>query len=82
MQRGSYLAPQTAFKRAAAYCHAAGLAKWPDFFQAMRPSCENDWKVAGFAEPTYCTWVGHSAEVSRKHYVVPTETEFAAAIGA
>ncbi len=68
-------------KRAGEYCTAATVKKWPGFFQAMRSSCKNDWKVAGFAEPTYTTWAGHSPEVSRKHYVVPTEQEFHAAIG-
>ena len=55
----------------------AGLKRWPKFFQAMRSSCENDWKQAGIAEPTYCAWVGHSAKVSREHYVSPTEAEYA-----
>jgi hypothetical protein len=55
---------------------AAGLAKWPDFFQAMRSSCENDWKADGIAEPTFTTWLGRSATVSRQHSVAPTDAEF------
>ena len=51
-------------------------SKWPKFFQAMRSSCENDWKTAGLAEPTYTAWLGHSATVSRQHYVAPTAAEF------
>ena len=69
-------------RRAETYCTVAGVAKWPEFFQAMRSSCENDWKTEGFAEPTYCAWTGHSPAVSRKHYVAPTDSEFDAAIGA
>jgi integrase len=56
---------------------AAGLEPWPKFYQAMRSSCENDWKQQGLAEPTYAAWLGHSPTVSRKHYVSPTEAEFA-----
>ena len=39
----------------------------------------DDWNPerAGIAEPTCCAWVGHSSMVSRKHYVSPTEAEFA-----
>ena len=48
-----------------------------DFFQSMRSSCENDWKEQGFAEATYCAWIGHDPKVSRKHYVSPTEAEYA-----
>ncbi|MCH8151337.1 MAG: hypothetical protein IH830_03075 [Planctomycetes bacterium] len=57
---------------------AAGLTPWPKLFQAMRSSCENDLKVAGIAEPTYASWMGHSPTVSRQHYVAPLESEFAA----
>ena len=64
-------------RRAGVYCKAAGVEKWPYFFQAMRTSCENDWKAAGIPEPTYTAWAGHSATVSRRHYVSPTEEEFA-----
>ena len=63
-------------KRAEAYCNAAGVIKWPKFFQAMRSSCENDWKVQGIAEATYTAWIGHTAIVSRQHYVAPTDAEF------
>ncbi len=60
---------------------AAGVAPWWKLFQSLRSSCENDWKVAGFAEPTYCAWLGHSPEVSREAYVAPTDAEFRAASG-
>ncbi|MCH8165392.1 MAG: hypothetical protein IH889_07265 [Planctomycetes bacterium] len=57
---------------------SAGLTPWPKLYQAMRSSCENDWKQGGVAEATYCTWAGHSPTVSRKHYVAPTEAEYEA----
>jgi integrase len=56
---------------------AAGLTPWPKLYQALRSSCENDWKQSSIAEATYCTWMGHSATVSRAHYVAPTDAEFA-----
>jgi integrase len=55
---------------------AAGVKPWAKLYQAMRSSCENDWKSANVAEATYATWMGHSADVSRKHYVNPTDAEF------
>jgi len=60
---------------------AAGLEPWPKLYQSMRVSRENDWKLDGFAEATYAKWLGHSAAVSRQHYVSPTAEEFAAASG-
>ncbi len=59
----------------------AGLVPWKRTFQAMRVSCENEWKLAGLSEPTYAAWIGHSPAVSRRHYVSPTEAEFAAVSG-
>ena len=47
----------------------------------MRSSRENEWKEKRVAEATYAAWLGHSPTVSRKHYVAPTETEFAAITG-
>ena len=44
----------------------------------MRSSAENDWKMDRVAESTYCAWLGHSAKVSRDHYVSPTHAEFEA----
>jgi len=54
------------------------VTPWPKLYQALRASCENDWKTAGVAEPTYAAWLGHSPTVSRRHYVSPTDQEFAA----
>ena len=60
-------------KRAA---ELAGLRPWPKFHQAMRASFENDLKVKGVAEATYSHWLGHSPEVSRRHYTSPLDAEF------
>ncbi len=60
---------------------SAGLKLWPKIYQAMRSSCENDWKQKNVAEATYAAWIGHSPNVSRKHYVAPTDAEFDAIIG-
>lgn len=59
------------------HVHAAGLTPWRKLYQSLRSSCENDWKQAGIAEATYTAWAGHAEEVSREHYVCPTEAEFA-----
>ena len=61
-----------------AIARRAALDVWPKFYNSLRSSCEQDWKMAGVAEPTYCTWIGHGGDVSRKHYVSPTEAEFEA----
>lgn len=55
-----------------------GLAPWRALFQSLRTSCENDLKVRGHAEATYSAWLGHDPSVSRKHYVAPTDREYAA----
>jgi integrase len=67
--------------RSIGYAQKAAGVYWPKTFQPLRASCENDWKMAGVAEPTYLSWVGHSTVVSRGHYVTPTEREFAAITG-
>ena len=64
-------------RTAQAIARKAGLTVWPKFYNALRASCEQDWKTSGVAEPTYCTWIGHGAGVSRDHYVSPTDGEFA-----
>ncbi|MCL4210231.1 MAG: hypothetical protein HRU76_00040 [Phycisphaeraceae bacterium] len=63
-------------RRAQAHIERAGLTAWAKVYQSIRSSCENDWKMAGFAEATYAAWIGHSPTVSRKHYVAPTPGEF------
>lgn len=75
------LSPHNLTKKGQEFTRAAGLEPWPKFYQSMRVSRENDWKLAGFAEATYAKWLGHSEAVSRQHYVSPTEAEFNAAVG-
>ncbi len=72
------LSPNNMTRIGQAIARRSGLAVWPKFYNSLRSSCEQDWKTAGVAEPTYCTWIGHGGEVSRKHYVSPTEAEFEA----
>jgi hypothetical protein len=73
----SGLSGHNLYRRAKGYCKAAGVATWPNFFQSMRSSCENDWKVKGIAEDTYTKFLGHSKAVAREHYTSPTDAEFA-----
>lgn len=68
------------YRRGQAVLANAKVIEWPKLFQAMRSSCENDWKQKGVAEATYCAWLGHSPKVSREHYVAPTEAEYEAII--
>ncbi len=72
------LSPYNLRRNGVATARRAGLTPWPKFFQSLRSSCEIDWKTAGVAEATYCCWLGHSARVSRRHYVAPTDGEFEA----
>ena len=75
------LSPNNLTRIAQKIVRAAGLEPWSKLYQSMRVSRENDWKRDGFAEATYAKWLGHSATVSRQHYVSPTSEEFAAASG-
>lgn len=72
------IAPNNLTREGKAIVKAAGVKPWPKLFQALRSSCENDWKQGGVAEATYCAWAGHSTAVSRGHYVSPTDAEFEA----
>lgn len=74
------LSPNNLTRLGKGIVQAVGIKPWPKLYQAMRSSCENEWKQAGVAEPTYCAWLGHSPTVSRRHYVAPTEAEFEAII--
>lgn len=73
------LSPNNLTRLGQSITKAAGLPPIKAFYQTLRSSCENDWKIRGHAEVTYCGWAGHSPMVSRKHYVAPTDQEFAAA---
>ncbi len=76
------LTPNNLTRIAQGIVRAAGLTPWPKMYQAMRSSCENEWKQRGVAEATYCAWLGHSPKVSREHYVAPTNDEYQAIIRA
>lgn len=72
------LGPNNLDRMARTITKKAGLPKISKFYQSLRSSCENDWKIKGHAEVTYCGWAGHSPKVSRKSYTAPTDLEFAA----
>lgn len=74
----SGVGPHNLIRLAKRAAMSGGVKPWLRFYQAMRSSCENDWKMRGVAEATYAAWMGHSATVSRKHYTSPTDQEFAA----
>ena len=76
------LTPNNLTRLAQGIVRAAGVTPWPKMYQAMRSSCENEWKQRGVAEATYCAWLGHSPKVSREHYVAPTSDEYQAIIRA
>jgi len=49
----------------------AGVTPWLKLFQALRSSCETEWKLK-WPEPFVLLWIGHTEKVSRKHYVRQT----------
>jgi integrase len=51
---------------------AAGLKPWPDSFQTLRRSRETEWSE-GFPSHAVSAWLGHSQEVSRRHYLQVTD---------
>ena len=72
----SGVSPHNLIRLAKSMCLDARLKAWPKMYQSLRASCENDWKQRGVPEATYTAWMGHSAKVSRKHYVRPLDSEF------
>jgi len=50
----------------------AGFEPWPRLFQALRQSCDTEWKQT---YPAYAVdaWLGHSGRVSEKHYLMIPE---------
>ena len=51
----------------------AGLPRWKDAFKVMRRNCETDW-AQRYPQYAVSAWIGHSIEVSAKHYLeVPEE---------
>ena len=59
--------------------NANGIRK---IYQSFRASAENDFREMGVGESTYSYWLGHSPNVSRKHYVSPTDSEIQRVTGA
>jgi integrase len=53
----------------------AGLNPWPRLFQNLRASCEMDWATAA-GHHAAAAWIGHSLEVSAKHYVLVRDDHF------
>jgi integrase len=51
----------------------AGLPAWKHAFQVLRRNCETDWAQA-YPQYAVSAWMGHSIEVSARHYLqVPRE---------
>ena len=53
----------------------AGVEPWKRLWQTLRSSCEQHWAIDGFPQYVVSHWMGHSIEVSGKHYTnaVPDE---------
>jgi len=50
-----------------AICRKAHIQPWPHWCHTLRKNCEVDW-MERFDVLTVCEWLGHGAEVARKHY--------------
>lgn len=57
----------------------AGLEPWPDLFQNLRRSADIDIS-SRFPAHVAAAWLGHSPVVSAKHYLFPTEADYAMAV--
>ncbi len=57
----------------------AKVEPWADIFQALRRSCETHLVSLGLPEHAVSTWLGHSHQVSRDHYLMVTSDTFARA---
>lgn len=53
----------------------AGVTPWPRLFQNLRASCEMDWADKA-GHHAAAAWIGHSLEVSAKHYVRVRDDHF------
>jgi integrase len=53
----------------------AGEKPWPRLFHNMRASCETDW-VDRFPDHVVASWLGHSPQVARTHYLQVRDAHF------
>ena len=62
-------------RRVRSICAHAGVDPWKRLWQTLRSSCEQHWAIDGFPQYVVSHWMGHSIEVSGKHYTnaVPDE---------
>jgi len=52
----------------------AGVEDYAKPLHTLRKCCESDWvRIVNW--PTVCQWMGHSASVSQKHYLRPTDED-------
>ena len=57
----------------------AKLRPWEDLFQTLRRSCETHFVSLGHPTHAVSTWLGHSNQVSKDHYLMITSDAFAKA---
>lgn len=60
---------------------AAGLQRCEDLFQNLRRNAETDLIASGAAAHAAAAFLGHSVQVSQRHYVQVTDAMFDAAAG-
>lgn len=58
----------------------ASLEPWPKLFNALRSTRETELEEE-FPSHVVCAWMGHSRQVSQKHYLQVTEEHFARGSG-
>ena len=50
----------------------SGVLVWPDLYQTLRTSCETEW-AGKYPQHAVSAWIGHSMEVSERHYLRVTD---------
>ena len=53
----------------------AGLEQWPDLFQNLRRSRDNELS-SEYAAYIAAAWMGHSSTIAARHYLFPTDDDF------